>query len=149
MAKRGKTMLACLVFAAGCTTVSSAARTANVTFPVCVGPVAAVRSNARVALGAPLERFDIQTENYSRFMVGEDGSSYEASKEGSNKFDVELLKMARPSDKVAVHRIYFGAYLGGIVFPTWHQENVWTGIEGATYRGQFGEAGAEGAGGTR
>lgn len=112
---------------AGCTT--STLRAANVTVPVSVGPVLKIKGQPDKPQGKM--DFDMSAESIG----GATGGSVQIvvkTKETSEKFDVELLKLTAvyPADRIAVSEIYFGSYFfaaGGVI------EKVWTGIKGVVY----------------
>ena len=101
-----------LFILAGCSTTSRVA-TSNVTKPVILGKVARINGKTEAGKTGKTGDFEVEITNKVFYVT----TSSESLREGSNKFDAELMKNARfESDRVQIDNIRvlaFGCnYLG-------------------------------------
>jgi len=134
--------LSCLLFipfilsSFGCRTVSSHVTSANVTMPVILGPVKKIGEQTVSALELPPVVGTFEAETEETFGVSSDGdgnSSMEQRKEGSNKIDAEIMKVAAQGDVVRAEGVYFGSYT--IFLLTAISMKAFAGIEGTVHTG--------------
>lgn len=126
-----------LVFAlflfAGCAS-QSVVGTQNFTSPVMVGPVANVKGEKINKHGKKIADFDIETQNVKSMTSGSYGNAARdyTKVEGSNKFDVELLKATTdPKNKVVVNKVRVGSSYLYLLFG--FTDKIWAGIQGDIY----------------
>lgn len=114
----------------GCA-LSSTVTASNVDKPVLVGHVKKIKGERGGKLGEPVAMFNIEAEQLSDTLRA-DYSIRQT--EGSNKFDVELLRIAEnnPDGQIVIKDLYLGSYNFNYIF-AW-KTKAWIGMNGFVYK---------------
>lgn len=119
----------------GC--LSTTVTSANVTFPVVLGPVKNIGGQPGSSDKLPpfAGMFSAETNEVLSISSTDDGKTQRTTtehiKEGTNKIDVEIMKVAAQGNVVKANNIQFGSYtmfLGAGIY-----SKVFTGIEGTVH----------------
>ena len=122
-----------LLIVLGCAAGTSTMSTANLTYPVNVGPVKHIKGKPLPAQTCKSQSaFAIESKNSYSYTGDPGGYSYSSSlQEGQNKFDVGLMRYSIDGKGVVfnINNIDYGSYQGGF-FWGWYRDKSWVGING-------------------
>lgn len=125
-----------VIFLASCTT-SSIMTSSNVTSPVIFGPIKNIGGKKFESANQPSAVFNAETSEFfmvaqSQDATGNKSSEMKRSKEGSNKIDAEILKIAPQGDLIKVKQVNLGAW--GLNYIFVFAEKSYTAVEGAVHK---------------
>lgn len=121
-----------LLIVLGCAAGTATMSTANLTYPVNIGPVKHIKGKSSAALTCKSQSpFYVEAENSHSYVAATENSSGHSSSlsEGQNKFDVSLMSYSIDGKGVIfnIDNIQYGSYLGGLLWG-WYHDKSWVGI---------------------
>ena len=122
----------------GCRTLSSDVTSANVTFPVILGPVKNIGGQPALSTGLTPATGNFEAETVESFFIsvtpqddGQTQTTAQARKDGTNRIDADIMKVAAQGDVVRAEDIYIGSYTFYMLFIIY--QKAFAGIEGTVY----------------
>lgn len=121
----------------GCAARTSTMTTANLTYPVNIGPVKHIKGKPSPALTCNSQSvFAIEAENWLTVAGSTEAGGWrfkgqtQYRREGQNKFDVGLMSYSIDGKGMLlnINTIVYGSYQGGFVVGYW--DKSWVGING-------------------
>ena len=121
-----------LLIVFGCAAGTATMSTANLTYPVNVGPVKHIKGKPSLTCKSQ-SAFAIEAENSTSHFRGSEYSESKYLQEGQNKFDVGLMRYSIDGKGMVfnINNIDYGSYQGGF-FWIWYKDKSWVGINGNT-----------------
>lgn len=133
---KGSIMVAIFLVLSGCATTPITVSTANITFPVLLGPVSRIGGKPETVKSTPSDTFDINIEHLYTFGGGYGGYDMRHIREGTNKIDAELMmKTTNAEDGVFVTNLFIRSW--GYLFIGYEYACSKAGIEGTVHKALF------------
>ncbi len=119
-----------LLIVLGCAAGTSTMSTANLTYPVNVGPVKHIKGKPSLTCKSQ-SAFAIEAKNSELITHDSVASRSKYINEGQNKFDVELMRYSIDGKGMVfnINNIDYGSYQGGFFLMVYKTES-WVGIKG-------------------